>query len=87
MDIFRQLKIIFDCRCNVCYRKFKSIQELEEHVATQIHRRQRKYFCGICHKRFHRRYLLSRHNLIEHVSVIKDKVLDQIVYENVLEDD
>ncbi|KAJ8956069.1 hypothetical protein NQ318_016521 [Aromia moschata] len=54
-------------RCNICWKRVKTEEDLERHVANHSNRPP-QHSCDICGEKFHRRYLMDNHYLDKHTS-------------------
>ncbi|XP_018563141.1 zinc finger protein 160 isoform X2 [Anoplophora glabripennis] len=69
-------------RCNVCWKKFKTKEALDEHVKCH---NNPQHFCDLCGKTFNRKFLLSHHKLTDHSNIPDEEQPEEIIYDSLLE--
>lgn len=75
--------IQFIYRCNVCWKRLKTEEELKLHMASHGNP---KYQCHICDEQFHRKYLFDNHYLLEHATPEDlENSKKEIIYDTLLE--
>ncbi|KAJ8967142.1 hypothetical protein NQ317_001594 [Molorchus minor] len=71
-------------RCNICWKRVKTEEDLERHVAGHSNR-PAQHACEVCGERFHRRYLLDNHNLDKHTGPEDIARAEEEIERNLLE--
>ncbi|XP_023026870.1 uncharacterized protein [Leptinotarsa decemlineata] len=70
-------------RCNVCWKRFNTEEELEVHMTQHGNPR---YRCQICEEYFHRKYLFDNHYLLKHATEEDiENSKKEIIYNTLLE--
>lgn len=71
-------------RCDVCYKRFKTKEALEEHSVCH---KNARYECDVCKKTFNRRFLMNHHKLMDHIEMPNEGEAERIIFDSLLEID
>ncbi|XP_057657635.1 zinc finger protein 449-like [Diorhabda carinulata] len=70
-------------RCNVCWKRFYTKEELEFHMTQHGNPR---YRCQVCDEQFHRKYLFDNHYLLKHATLEDiENSKKEVIYDTLLE--